>query len=552
MISRNAAMRACSRGLYAAAVLLFAPVASAQNVVKPVPVVQTTGGALAGQELPSGVKAWFGVPFAKPPVGALRWAPPEPMSWAGVWNADRKGPECMQVLRPHNINHYFGEEATSEDCLYMNVWAPPGSTAQSKLPVVVFIYGGGYTIGSSGIATYSGENVASRGAIFVNFNYRVGLLGFMAHPELTREQGGHSGNYAFLDQNAALKWVKANIERFGGDPDRILVSGQSAGAGSVVQQMFSPLSKGLFSAALTSSGCNFTAPDKPLADGEAVGLEAQKRLGVASLEDMRQVAADKIIALQAESQVGVNVPGLRAGPVVDGWFLPQPKAAIIAAGAMNNVPLIATFNTDEFPNALGSAKTPEQYRDIAGKMYGDKVEQFLALYPVPSAADLRRTAALAAREAGLENNARNCARIQAERGVPTYISTYAHKHPYAPGVKIADQDTATVGAYHTADIPYWLGTLDAFNSLRRTRDWQPWDRQLSGEMMGALIAFAKTGNPATAAVQWPAWSATAERKAQFGEDIRVVDLNVKALDFHNANPATPVVLGPPAPVRPRD
>ena len=193
---------------------------SAQTVERPLAPVQTQSGKVAGQVLPSGVKAWFGVPFAKPPVQNLRWQPPQPISWNGVWNADRKGPECMQVLRPHNINHYFGEEATSEDCLYMNIWAPAAAKPGAKLPVIVFLYGGGFTIGSSGMASYGGEAMAKEGAVFVNFNYRVGVLGFLAHPELTAEQGGHSGNYAYLDQNAALKWIKANIAQFGGDPTR--------------------------------------------------------------------------------------------------------------------------------------------------------------------------------------------------------------------------------------------------------------------------------------------------------------------------------------------
>ena len=214
--------------------LVAAPLLWAQTVETPVRPIQTSGGLLAGKVLPSGVKAWLGVPFARPPVQDLRWQPPQPINWKGVWNADRKMPECIQVLRPHNINHYFGEEATSEDCLYLNIWAPGNSNPDSKLPVVVYIYGGGNTIGSSGIAIYGGEPVAKSGkAVYVNLNYRVGILGFMVHPELTKEQGGHSGNYAYLDQNAAIKWVHENIAKFGGDPSKVVLMGQSAGAMSV-------------------------------------------------------------------------------------------------------------------------------------------------------------------------------------------------------------------------------------------------------------------------------------------------------------------------------
>ena len=196
---------------YAAVVIavgaILAPMA-AQIVEKPVPgdPVRIDSGLVAGKVLSSGVKAYFGIPFAAPPVRENRWREPQPVAaWKGVYNADRKMPECIQVLRAHNINHYFGEEATSEDCLYLNLWAPETARPGANLPVVVFIYGGGSTIGSSGMALYGGEGVAKRGAVFVNFNYRLGALGFLAHPELTAESAHHqSGNYAYLDQVAAL------------------------------------------------------------------------------------------------------------------------------------------------------------------------------------------------------------------------------------------------------------------------------------------------------------------------------------------------------------
>ena len=546
-------MNAVRSLLLAATLCVTAATAVAAPVKNPLAPLGTGSGLVAGQRLDSGVQAWLGIPFAKPPVQGLRWQPPQPISWQGVWNADRKMPECMQVLRPHNINHYFGEEASSEDCLYMNVWAPADAKPGAKLPVIVFIYGGGSTIGSSGMANYDGEQVARRGAVFVNFNYRVGLLGFMAHPELSREQGGHSGNYAYLDQNAALRWVQANIDKFGGDPARVMIMGQSAGAGSVIQHIFSPLSKGLFATAVMSSGCNWTGPETPLAQGEAIGLEAQKRMGAANLDDMRQFPADKIIGLQAESQEGVNIPGLRAGAVIDGRFMPKSKSAIMEAREMNDVPIIASFNMDESSNALATAKTVDEYREIAAKMYGDKVEDFLKLFPVASEADIRRVGMAAARAAGLETNARTCAQLQAQYNKsPAFINTYARKHPYTPGVKIADQDPVTIGAYHTADIAFWFGTLESLNLFRSTRIWTDWDRDLSAKMMDSLIAFARTGNPATADVKWPAWRAGDERKVIFGDRITIEKLDVKALDFLKANPAKPVQMGPPAPIRPRD
>jgi para-nitrobenzyl esterase len=525
----------------------------AQTVETPVAPIQTEGGLLAGKVLASGVKAWLGVPFAKPPTQALRWQAPQPMTWRGVWNADRLMPECIQVLRPHNINHYFGEEPTSENCLYMNIWAPGNVTENSNLPVIVFIYGGGSTIGSSGMANYDGANVARHGAVFVNFNYRVGLLGFMAHPELTKEQGGHSGNYAYLDQNAALKWIKNNIRKFGGDPSKVLISGQSAGAGSVTQQIFSPLSKGLFSSALMSSGCSWGGNSTSLAEGEKVGTEAQQRLGVANLDEMRQVPADKILGLQAESQVGVSTQGLRVGGVIDGYFMPKTQMEILAAHEINDVPIIAHFNQDEASNALMNAKTVAEYRETATRMYGDKTEAFLKLYPVTSDADIRRVAGTVARESGLERNARNCAVLQSKYNKSAaYISTYARKHPYTPGVKLADQDTATIGAYHTADVPYWFGTLDSLNLFRPTRNWTAWDRELSDKMMNTLITFAKTGSPATAEVKWPAWNTNNEQKVLFSDQISVVKLNINGIDFLTTNLAQPVPVMDAPRVGPRD
>jgi len=308
----------------------------------------TDSGRLAGTQLASGVRAYLGVPFAAPPTGDLRWAAPQPLTWAGVMPANRKGAACIQVLRPHDINHYFGEEATSEDCLYMNLWSPAAATGSSKLPVIVFIYGGGFTIGSSGMANYDGEGVAKAGAVFVNFNYRVGAMGFMAHPELTAEQGGHSGNYGLMDQIAALKWVRANIAKFGGDPDKVLIMGQSAGASSVMAHIFSPQSKGLFRAAVMSSGCNYRQEGQTLAEAEKAGLAMQERVKATSLAALRNVPADRILAAQSETQLGLSVSGVRiGGPIVDGYVLPTTKAAALAAGNINRVPIIANYNAND-------------------------------------------------------------------------------------------------------------------------------------------------------------------------------------------------------------
>jgi len=515
-------------------------------------VVMTNSGQLRGIELDNGVRAWLGVPFAQSPTQDLRWSPPQPNNWDGIFNADRKMPECMQVLRPHNINHYFGEEATSEDCLHMNIWAPEGATQDSGLPVIVFIYGGGGTIGSSGMALYDGATVAQRGAVYVNFNYRVGLLGFMAHPELTEEQGGHSGNYGYLDQTLALQWIHDNIAQFGGDPNKVLISGQSFGAGSVTQQIFSPLSKGLFGSALMSSGCGWGGSFSSLEDGEQTGVQAQEALGVSSLEEMRYVPANQIIDIQRESQVGASSQGLRARGVIDGYFMPAGQQEILESGGNADVAIIAHFNAHESNSPLTRVTTVAEYDQVARQMYGDAADEFLALFPVESDADVWAQSRAAATTQRRLASARNCAVLQNKHNEsPLYISEYAHKHPYTPGVVIADQNTDTIGAYHTADIPYWFGTQDKFNMFRQTRDWTQYDRDMSELMTRALMNLAESGDPSTDSLDWPAWSPDAEVKAVFGDQVQVVPLDLAAMEFfanHEAmevsQPAEPPRVGP--------
>lgn len=515
--------------------------------------VETSSGRIAGTRLESGVNAYLGIPFAEPPVGELRWAPPQPTSWTGIFNADRKGPECIQVLRPHDINHYFGEEASGEDCLTMNIWAPADAEPGDNLPVIVFIYGGGFTIGSSGLANYDGEAMAARGAVFVNFNYRVGALGFLAHPQLSAEQGGTSGNYGIMDQTAALDWLHDNIARFGGDPEKVLIMGQSAGARSVAVQMFSPAAHGLFRAAVMSSGCNFDSPAPTLAEAEQVGQQFQQALGAADLTAMRMLPADRILAAQAESQLGLAVSGVRiSGPIIDGKVLPAQFPQLLQSGDYAMVPIIASYNSDDISfgyQPLLAATNLAEYRAAAETLFGAGAAQFLARYSPGSDAEVRAMARRAATDAGFAANARACAMAEAQNGVATYIDEYARRHPYIPGVVLADQDTATVGAYHTADIPYWFGTQDRYNALRPTREWTQWDRTLSGQMMDALITFAETGSPSTAAMKWPSWSPENDSYLRFGDEVSTVRFDVQGQEWLASHPieATARVPGPTTP-----
>ena len=532
-----------------AAIILVAGLPG-QIVENPIPgdPVAIDSGKVEGKMLSSRVKAWLGIPFASAPVGDLRWREPQPVKpWKGVYHADRRMSECIQVLRPHNINHYFGEEPTSEDCLYLNVWAPASAHAGANLPVIVFIYGGGSTIGSSGMAIYGGAEVAKNGAIFVNFNYRLGALGFMAHPALTQESSHHqSGNYAYLDQIAALQWIQRNIAKFGGDPGKVIVSGQSAGAGSVSLLQASPLARGLFRGVVAMSGGAWgnNGQASSLEEAQKIGLQVQGALKAKSIDDMRQVPADRILALQEEFQVGATGGSIRVGGAnVDGYFLPGTPARIFAEKKQNDVPVIAGFTHDESSSALKTAKNLEEYKTAAQKLFGDQAGAFLALYPATNDADAAEMGRTASREGMVERGARNWAIVQNRNGsAPVYLFLYSRVHPYIANAPIADQDIATVGAYHTSDVPYWFGTLDALNLIRPTRNWTQLDRDLSRRMTETLIAFANTGSPATAATPWPQWKPGNEQLVEFGDRVTVQDMATKRLDFLAAHPLT---QGPP-------
>ncbi len=519
--------------------------AHGQIVETPVPgdPVRIDTGRVAGKVLASGVKAYLGIPFAAPPVGDFRWREPQPVKpWKGVYNADRKMPECIQVLRPHDINHYFGEEASSEDCLYLNLWAPASARAGSGLPVIVFIYGGGSTIGSSGMAIYGGETVARRGAIFVNFNYRLGALGFMAHPQLTAESPHRqSGNYAHLDEVAALQWIHRNIAAFGGDPSKVIISGQSAGAGAVSLLQASPLAKGLFRGVVAMSGGAWgSGGEMPaLSDAEKTGLQVQEALGKKSIAELRNVPADRILALQQEFQVGARGGSIRVGGAnADGYFLPATPSAIFAAHQQNDVPVILGFTHDESSNDLSRAKTVAEYKAAAEKLYGKDAEAFLKLYPASTDAEAVAAGHDAARDGGVGRGMRNWAVVQSKSGsAPVRMFLFSRAHPYIPGVVIADQDPATIGAYHTSDVPYWFGTQDALNLIHPTRNWTEYDRGLSAKMTAALIAFANTGSPSTAAVSWPEWKPQHEALLEFGDSVRTLPVQTPRLEFMAAHPA---------------
>ena len=512
--------------------------------------VAVEGGSLAGTELASGVRTYLGVPYAAPPVRELRWRPPQPVTpWKGTYHADRTAPECIQTLRAHDINHYFGEEATSEDCLYLNIWAPPRSAGTQAVPVVVWIYGGGFTIGSASMANYSGEQLAKKGVVYVALAYRVGALGFLAHPELSAESPRHvSGNYGFLDQIAALQWIQRNIARFGGDAGNVTIMGQSAGSASVSVLQASPLSRGLFHRAVGMSGGALGANmgrARPLSAAEQWGRELQAVLKAPSLEALRQLPADRILAMQGTTG--------RYGPLVDGWLLPEDPNAIFAAGKQNDVPILIGYTRDEGFDAFNQAMTLADYRAQAER-WGEHSAELLRLYPARTDPEARRAAMDIARDATLGLQMRTWARAQTSSGkAPAYMYLFSRVHPYAAGVKFSDHDPATIGAYHTGDVPFWLQTLDSLNLFRTTRNWTPYDRELATRMSDVIVSFARTGKPALSGIDWPAYRADNERVVELGDSIHVVPLpNSSKIDFLAAHPPREPVMGEGARPRTRD
>ena len=550
--SKRPTARALLQSFLVAACILLPLAASgafAQIVAEPIPEdpVRIDSGAVSGKVLPSGVQAYLGIPYAAPPLRDLRWREPQKVElWKGVYHADRMAPECPQVLRRHNLNHYFGEEATSEDCLYLNVWASPDAKTGAKLPVVVWIYGGGFTLGSSGMAMYDGENVAKKGTIFVSFNYRVGILGNLAHPELTAESPHHaSGNYGLLDQIAALQWIKRNISVFGGDPDNVTITGQSAGAMSVSALEASPLTKGLFNRGFAMSLSMFDSRFRfpLLPEAEKIGLEVQSALGAASLAEMRLIQADKILAIQKDCQLGC-AGTIAVSPDIDGYFLPDTVPNIFAAGKQNDVATVAGFTRDESSNDLRTAPNLQAYLTTARRLYGDQADRFLALYPAKTDDEAKAMGLLAAREGLVEAGTRSWAMEQAKSGrAPFYMYMFSRVHPFAPGVQFFDSPQR-IGAYHTSDVPYWFGTQDTFNKFRTTRVWTEFDRSLSERMMDCLVAFARSGGPSTPATPWPQWKVDAQRYLEFGDETGVREEDMARMEFHtpaNVTPSTPRV-----------
>lgn len=518
--------------------LLQPALAGVMNPIPGDPIMIETG-RLSGTLLDSGVKAYYGVPFAAPPVRELRWHEPMPVkSWTGIYNADSKITNCYIALRATTLNHYFGEIKSSEDCLYMNIWVPPNAKAGDHLPVVVWIPGGGFQEGSINFDVYSGEPLAKKGVIFIGIPYRVNIFGNMAHPELTASSPHHSsGNYGLLDQIQGLQWIKRNIASFGGDPANVTLIGQSAGAMALDLLQCSPLAHGLYAKIIALSGGYHgvaTPHLETLAETEAKGVKLQEAMNARDIAQMRTIPADQITNIAASHHI------VFSGPTIDGYVVPDNPAAIYAAGKQTDVPLLlSSVGNDIFSKtALTQARTLADYRKAAETIYGADASLFLKLFPASNDAEAAHQAQEVARISGFGIMARDWAKAaSATAKSPIWLVQYNHPHPYPAGVVITDMDIKTAGAYHNSDLPFWYGTLDSLNLYRHTRAWTPYDYKLSNMMQDVIVAFARTGNPSTAEVKIPLYNPKHEQRLVFGDHgTQVETLNEKQIDFIESHP----------------
>lgn len=504
------------------------------------PRVKTANGVLEGVD-ESGVKTFKGIPFAAPPVGGLRWREPQPVkNWSGVRKANKFGPRAMQLPVFGDMN--FRSDGMREDCLYLNVWTP-AKTGNEKLPVHVYFYGGGFIAGDGSEPRYDGESMARRGIVAVTVNYRLGVFGFFAHPELTKESPHHaSGNYGLLDQAAALQWVQKNIAAFGGDPKKITIAGESAGSFSVSAQMASPLSKNIIAGAIGESGSLLGLnPTSSLQNAEKNGSEFATSLKANSLADLRAIPAEQLLKATANTGYG------RFPVCVDGYFFPKSPLEIFEEGEQAHVPLLVGWNSQEsgYQGILGQDKpTLENYKKAVEKLYGEKSAEVLKVYNISTDEDVEQVATDLAGDRFIGFSTWKWSDVQSKTGgKPVYRYLYARPRPemrpemgnatanLAGGVtrdttNKAPKQPPAKGAVHSAEIEYALGNLPT----NRVYDWQPEDYKVSEIMQAFFANFIKTGNPNGLGV--PEWKPVEMNKPA---EVMRIDVNTKLVEEKNRN-----------------
>lgn len=455
------------------------PVANAGTQVK------IENGILQGTMEKSGVRSFKGIPYAQPPVGQLRWkAPQKATDWKGIKQANKFASRAMQ--RTMYSDMIFRSPGVSEDCLYLNVWAPAIKTNE-KVPVLVYIHGGALLAGDGSEYRYDGESMAQKGIVTVTLNYRLGVFGFFSHPELTAESPVHaSGNYGLLDQHMALVWVKNNIAAFGGDPNKVTIAGESAGSMSVCAQMASPLSKGLFKGAIAESGSWLgNLSPSPLAEGEREGVNFANRIKISSLANMRKLPADSLLKWSE---------GQRLPTVVDGLFITDSPQNIFATGRQMDIPLLAGWNSAEvnYKSFLGNAApTVESYNQALKKAYGARAEEVTKLYPAATDAEVMQTATDLASDRFIVYATWKLIDIHSKtNGYPVYRYLFTRQRP-ALISKPAGEAEKLFGAVHASEIDYAMGNLP----YNKFYNWTPEDYQTSKITQDYFVNFIKTGNP---------------------------------------------------------
>jgi para-nitrobenzyl esterase len=455
--------------------------------------VRTANGLVAG--VPSkvdGVVAFKGIPFGAPPVGELRWKPPQPVAaWDGVRAGDKFGPVCMQPKAPDRVPNNRTVDQTdsppmSEDCLYLNVWTPAAS-ANAKLPVMVWIFGGAYTEGGGSTPHNQGDPLAAKGVVVVSFNYRLGALGFLAHPELTAESPNHaSGNYALTDVLAVLQWVQKNIAAFGGNPANVTIFGESAGSAISAALVGSPRGAGLFHRAIAESGTWMglnLAPMRSRESAEQQTVKVAAEIGAANLAALRALPAD---------QAATKLP--KQGMIIDGWVVPEDLTRTFADGRQNAVDVMVGSNRDEgsFAAGFGPPMTAQRWKDTAQQRWGDLAPLGFKAYPADNDAE-----AVASNNRIFTDNMawimRQFGERQRARGNRAYVYHFVHEPPYAAGAR-------NLGVCHTCEMPY---VFDNLGAPRVYPDSSSPELALASqsdikvaEMTSAYwVNFAKTGDP---------------------------------------------------------
>ena len=474
--------------------------------------VETQSGLVTGMKREnSNIIVFKGIPYAAPPVGELRWREPQPpFSWDSILVADKFCASCIQTLarsRPPWTEEFMTQDTISEDCLYLNIWTP-AKTPEDKLPVLVYIHGGGFSEGSGSVAVYDGEELAKKGIIVITINYRLGLMGFFAHPELTAESPNNaSGNYGLLDQVAALQWIRDNIEAFGGDPERVTISGQSAGAISVHLLVASPLAKNLFHGAISQSGASLSRfiRSNPLGDAEKTGSAFTQSKGVTSLAELRAMPVEELIASQPGDRP------FRFGTVIDGWFLTEDPLAVLKSGKQNDVPTLTGLNADEGSAGPNYGKiTVQDFREQAERMYGDKAAEYLTLYSPQSDEEAGRMSIESARDQGRVSTLL-WAELRAKTSTTdayTYFFSRAIPWPEYPNFR----------AFHTGEVPY------VFNNLKMIdRPWEAADTMVADIMSSCWVNFVTNGDPNGPGLpEWPAFDSTSMVTMELGENMHPI------------------------------